>query len=132
MTADLDGLTPIRVDLPSADVLVDPIESHDCPKESSPDPDCFDGGDVEEVTIIFSTKSTAASSSVINQQRCRKQPLAVAHQIQYGLLPSQSPPLKKVATFALLGHESTLVDIVVQGDVPFQGSSLIDAIDLAP
>ena len=59
VTADLDGLTPIKVDLPSADVPVYPIESHDCP---TPDPDCFDGGDAEEVTMIFSTKSTAASS----------------------------------------------------------------------
>lgn len=108
--------------------LENPVESESPGLSSVFDKTSSDDGRVEEVAIVFSTKCTG--STAVKPQRCRQQLLGVGSQVQYGLLPSWSAPFQRITTCVLPSRESSLVDRLVEGVVPFQGSSTIDTTDL--
>ena len=126
-SADLDGISPLDPDPLSAN-LENPVTNQSPRLSSVFDKTCSDDGSVEEVAIVFSTNHSDSTS--VNPQRCRQQLLCVGSQVQYGLLPSWSAPFQRITTCVLPSRESFLVDSLVEGVVPFQGSSSIDTTDL--
>ena len=117
-SADLDGISPLEDDTQPAN-LENPVEIESPGLSSVFDMTCSGDGGVEEVALVFSTNHIG--STAVNAQRYIKQLLDVESQVEDGLLPSLSAAFQRI---------TCVLNSSVEGVVPFQGSSLIDATDL--